>query len=393
MEDAEHPQRRKSLMQQQPPRVIGVFGINYMCPQLELPILDHRGQLILAWDLLVVISVIYSTAFLPIYVTFVELRWEGYLIVEAIIDVVLLLDIALRFRTSYSDRGFYVRDPLTIAFTYMRGWLVADVISAMPISLLASTSAPLLRNAPSIAAIEPIQWLRLPVGAARMGRLVRIMRRLMTSSAVRRDDMLSVFMPVGSLMYLFVLVAHYLGLGWYLIAIRPLETDPAFDDARDWIWRDAYKSTYDEAHAAAIRYVCALYWALGVMTNLKGIAAHETRQCVYHDPIVVEPLLERIYVRDPADTNGPLLPLSRPACRRDRAGFHASYGHMGGSGIQPNTHHSRMCMCCYGPCCFSDHTGLYHRRHIFLCNLRQHRSLHPKLVQGRLALPLANGAV
>ena len=46
------------------------------------------------------------------------------------------------------------------------------------------------------------------------------------------------------------------------------------------------------------RYVCSLYWALSVMTNLKGPPAHETRQCLWHDPLesfVVNPLSERVY--------------------------------------------------------------------------------------------------
>lgn len=46
------------------------------------------------------------------------------------------------------------------------------------------------------------------------------------------------------------------------------------------------------------RYVCSLYWALSVMTNLKGPPAHETRQCLWHEPEVsfmVNPLGERVY--------------------------------------------------------------------------------------------------
>ena len=47
-----------------------------------------------------------------------------------------------------------------------------------------------------------------------------------------------------------------------------------------------------------LRYICSLYWALTVMTNLKGPQAHETRQCLVHNPqgtFVLNPLAERIF--------------------------------------------------------------------------------------------------
>jgi len=44
----------------------------------------------------------------------------------------------------------------------------------------------------------------------------------------------------------------------------------------------------------ATLYVCSLYWALSIMTNLKGNPAHESRQCFWTDPLVVRPLEERI---------------------------------------------------------------------------------------------------
>ncbi len=40
---------------------------------------------------------------------------------------------------------------------------------------------------------------------------------------------------------------------------------------------------------------CSLYWALTVMTNLKAVSAHEGRECLYAQPLVTDPLLERLY--------------------------------------------------------------------------------------------------
>ena len=44
----------------------------------------------------------------------------------------------------------------------------------------------------------------------------------------------------------------------------------------------------------ANQYICALYWALAAMTNLKGLPAHENRQCLELSSEVIYPIAERI---------------------------------------------------------------------------------------------------
>ena len=58
---------------------------------------------------------------------------------------------------------------------------------------------------------------------------------------------------------------------------------------RPWLWHN------ETAHDSAALYVCSLYWALAVMTNLKGPSAHESRRCLHDEPLVLTPLRERLY--------------------------------------------------------------------------------------------------
>ena len=78
---------------------------------------------------------------------------------------------------------------------------------------------------------------------------------------------------------------------WYTIAIKPLEHDDEPPPQGEWLWHVKGRSAYN----VATRYVCALYWALSVMTALKGINSHETRQCLWTDPLIERPLEERIF--------------------------------------------------------------------------------------------------
>ena len=199
-------------------------------------------------------------------------------------DCLLIADVCVRFRTTYSDHGYDVTAGSKIALRYIRGWFVFDLLSSFPFSAFASNDVRILRVLPESAralAITPLAMLSL-LRVGSIGRLVRIMALVKESQVVRRRPLLAVFFPVACLMYCFVLMAHYLGLGWYLLAIRPLEIDTSFDGTREWYWL----RTETDGYVTGVKYICSLYWALSVMTNLKGLPAHETRQCLWHDPEV-----------------------------------------------------------------------------------------------------------
>jgi len=94
---------------------------------------------------------------------------------------------------------------------------------------------------------------------------------------------------VFQLLLFFLMFAHWLGLLWYAIAIAPIEASSLQSPTGEWLWD--IPSTYN----VATRYVCSLYWALAVMTALKGIDSHETRQCLWTDELIMRPLEERLF--------------------------------------------------------------------------------------------------
>lgn len=103
------------------------------------------------------------------------------------------------------------------------------------------------------------------------------------------------------------------GCFWYAMVVRELQATPEIQSLHPWMWLD------EGPYETATLYVCALYWALSIMyvgqdlnspcwaksfahlcrhprllasaavgcrTNLKGINAHESRQCLYVDVMV-----------------------------------------------------------------------------------------------------------
>ena len=255
----------------------------------------ERSAGIRSWDLAVAICVSYSTVFLPLALVFEQARWEGHQVLNMMIDTALIVDVIVRFRTSFIDRGYEVVNPVMIAWHYLHTWLAFDVLSSIPFSALPVSSTTLRTDVyASSVEIQPHEWLCL-LRILALGRCARATRWLFSTRFIRQHSLLAVALKVACLLYTYCIIAHYLGLGWYMIAVRPLEAELAFDDAHSWLWLDPPPHNFSVGYVTAVRYTCSVYWALSVMSNLKGHPAHETRQCLWHDPLVVDPLAERIY--------------------------------------------------------------------------------------------------
>ena len=91
-----------------------------------------------------------------------------------------------------------------------------------------------------------------------------------------------------------------MGLTWYAIAVAPLvdEGEPlASKDGQYsnsvWLWEAAEEE--GAPFPSGELYICSLYWAFSVMSALKGLPAHESRQCLVRTPYVPTPALERSY--------------------------------------------------------------------------------------------------
>lgn len=59
-----------------------------------------HSTFIQVWDWVVALGAFYSTVYLPLAIVFVQARWKGHTVVDALIDALLIIDVAIRFRTS-----------------------------------------------------------------------------------------------------------------------------------------------------------------------------------------------------------------------------------------------------------------------------------------------------
>ena len=73
----------------------------------------------------------------------------------------------------------------------------------------------------------------------------------------------------------------------------PLQTSAA-GASGDWYWLLAAADDEEGETYVGVQYICSLYWALSVMTGIKGLPAHEDRRCFEVSPLNPNPVGERL---------------------------------------------------------------------------------------------------
>lgn len=189
-----------------------------------------------------------------------------------VIDVLYVFDLFVKMRTLYHDRGYAVTAPKLVVPAYVHGGFRLDLLAALPFDQI-------LMGFVDSTSHEPLLWLGGTL------RLLRLRRCALFARSLDRSSNRNVI-KILTLMLSFLLLAHWLGLGFLSVAIDPLIESG--DSSQLWWWR------MDSKYAAHL-YVCGLYWALSVMTNLKSLAGTESRECFFENPHVPRPLAERVF--------------------------------------------------------------------------------------------------
>ena len=245
--------------------------------------IDHTSFMMRKWEDLLWMLVLYSAVYIPLEMVFEnEVQFVGYGVVDLLLVGFFGVDMLAKARSTYPDHGYTVADGRRVLVRYLRGWFVIDLVSTVPFDRLA----------------EALDAPHLVIALARLLTMLRVTRVARNTSLLRGANALQVL----QLMLWFVLIGHWMGLLWYVLAVVPLEeasaADPSFlgplaPDGKPsvWVWINAT----DGNRNVGVRYTCSLYWALTVMTTLKSLEAHESRQCLASNPFVIDPVPERTY--------------------------------------------------------------------------------------------------
>jgi hyperpolarization activated cyclic nucleotide-gated potassium channel 2 len=269
-----------------------------------------NSQLRLYWDLVQVFLLIYVAILVPIRAGFsIQTEpWGWKFMLDLLVDVYFVLDIAANFRTAYYEdkSGTLVVDQRKISMKYMKSWFVVDLMSCLPIVYIDmimhcesfwSCTKGSSSDSNSFKMFKGLRLLRL----AKMLRIARIKKII-----ERQDDavgpLLQSFRLFGVLMLLFF-TSHLFACLWYHVG----EWDQLAPDGtviqEGWVkqeeaaWAISLGYTADNVTQCekwqtdtsgiciewGARYIISIYWAMTTLSTVGfgDIHAHTSFEMVF----------------------------------------------------------------------------------------------------------------
>ncbi|KAL5771976.1 hypothetical protein ACOSQ2_011900 [Xanthoceras sorbifolium] len=200
-----------------------------------------------AWEMCLVVLVIYSAWICPFEFAFLPYKTDTLFIIDNIVNGFFAIDIILTFFVAYLDSESYllVDDPKRIAIRYMSTWFIFDVSSTAPFQSLSL----LFANHRSEVGFRVLNMLRL----WRLRRVSSLFARL------EKDIRFNYFWTrCTKLVAVTLFAVHCAGCFNYMIA------DRYPDPQRTWI---GVGNPNFKRESLWNRYVTAIYWSITTLTT------------------------------------------------------------------------------------------------------------------------------
>ncbi|KAK7332189.1 hypothetical protein VNO80_28937 [Phaseolus coccineus] len=216
-----------------------------------------------AWELVLVVLVIYSAWICPFEFAFLPYKEDALFIIDNIVNGFFAIDIVLTFFVAYLDHHSYllVDDPKRIAIRYLSSWFAFDVCSTIPFQSF------------SFLLTNHINELGFKV--FNMFRLWRLRRVSSLFARLEKDIRFNYFWTrCTKLIAVTLFAVHCAGCFNYLIA------DRYPDSKRTWIGA-VYPNFKEESLWE--RYVTAIYWSIVTLTTTGygDLHAENTREMLF----------------------------------------------------------------------------------------------------------------
>jgi len=140
------------------------------------------------WDMIAICLVVYTVFVLPTRTAFFwqywndnpdeSRKWDGWVIMDVSIDGFFLLDVVFNFFTGFyesTDEDVVIMNGPDIAWRYLKGWLILDVMASLPLDLVVLGGNRTLMKLPRLLKILRLsRLLRL----LRLSRMLRYIKRI-----------------------------------------------------------------------------------------------------------------------------------------------------------------------------------------------------------------------
>lgn len=224
-----------------------------------LDVIMPSSYFALAWDLIMLLVLVYLCIALPYTVAFAidfaDLR-SPLSQVDITFSVLFMIDCCLNFRTAYiSDDGTVEMRHSRIAWRYMRGWFLFDVLSSLPWEQMISQNSHIPTT--SIVALLKIPRVLRVVKVLRLLKVLRMARLTNLPAVMSKVDGLTnrPMVQLGTQCAMVCMLLHWIACVWYWIATI----------GSDGGWVSASGLA---AEADSHKYVAALYFAVSTVATV-----------------------------------------------------------------------------------------------------------------------------
>ncbi|CAH8467121.1 unnamed protein product [Schistosoma turkestanicum] len=282
-------------------------------------VLLHYGLFHIIWDWLLLILTFYIAFIVPYNVTFESHSTHSgrCRIIDLMVEIFLIIDVILNFHTTYVNKsGQIVNDRHLIAKHYAKGWLILDLLAALPVDFILiffqSTSILnledvnintnlieayhvvnvsmnetqkehyLYRSNDEKFETRPIVKFNL-ISLLQMMKLARLLRLARLIQKIIRLSQYSVIV-LGLLMFSFALVAHWCACIWYIIGLYEIDgSDIGWLEDLARRLRSPFHLNRSGGPTEGSKYFTALYFTCSSLTSVGfgNVSANTTNEKIF----------------------------------------------------------------------------------------------------------------
>ncbi|NEO55681.1 MAG: cyclic nucleotide-binding domain-containing protein [Okeania sp. SIO3B5] len=208
-----------------------------------MPTLHPNSKLIRSWQVLIVFITIYNALIVPFRIAFKN-RFDGiWIVLDIIGDVILIIDIFIRFHLSYFEYGEYIEDKKKIAKNYLNRLFLRHLIASFPGDIIARIVAP--NSLFTIALLRLPRLLRLP-------QFYRIFNKWETNININPT-----LIRMYKLVIIIILITHWVACIWFMLGSWESNGE------NSWLIRNSLQSA-----SRRTQYINSLYWAITTLTTV-----------------------------------------------------------------------------------------------------------------------------
>ncbi|CAH8441356.1 unnamed protein product [Schistosoma rodhaini] len=277
-------------------------------------VLLHYGLFHIIWDWLLLILTFYIAFIVPYNVTFESHSTHSgrCRIIDLLVEIFLIVDVILNFHTTYVNKnGQIVNDRHLIAKHYAKGWLILDLLAALPVDFIliicqmtsminlqnvnihknfieklnyvnVSMNDTQLYDGNNKYEIRPIVNFNL-ISLLQMMKLARLLRLARLIQKIIRLSQYSVIV-LGLLMFSFALVAHWCACIWYIIGLYEIDgSDIGWLEDLARRLKSPFQSNRSGGPTEGSKYFTALYFTCSSLTSVGfgNVSANTTNEKVF----------------------------------------------------------------------------------------------------------------